>query len=189
MGGNRKRESERVIRNFGRADVRAARAKRKRKERAMRVVNAAPPLLGTRNIQRKLGHVPRERETKKRNTEKRATEEGERKLWRADSTVITSAGLNGGISRYLWHNFTGFTMAYIRGPVERISPPPGDPHMSHWDIRNPLSSSRSLISSIIPPYWSPFSPNTSPCSCDPPYVFVHLVSNGNDVLEVFLIRS
>ncbi|KAG7190494.1 hypothetical protein KM043_006596 [Ampulex compressa] len=37
-------------------------------------------------------------------------------------TVITSAGLNGGISRYLWHNFVGFTMAYIRGPAERISP-------------------------------------------------------------------
>jgi len=49
-GGNRKRESERVIRNFGRADVRAARAERKKKERAMRVVNAAPPLLSGHEI-------------------------------------------------------------------------------------------------------------------------------------------
>lgn len=114
-----------MIRNFGRADVHAARVERKRRERAMRVVNAVPPLLSGHEIysgKGKLGHVPREREAKKKNTEKRATEEGERKLWRADSAVITSAGLNGGISRYLWHNFTGFTMAYIRGPAERISP-------------------------------------------------------------------
>lgn len=38
------------------------------------------------------------------------------------SAVITSAALNGGISQCLWHNFMGFTMAYIRGPAERISP-------------------------------------------------------------------
>lgn len=38
------------------------------------------------------------------------------------SAVITSAALNGGISQCLWHNFMGFTMAYIRDPAERISP-------------------------------------------------------------------
>jgi len=97
------------------------------------------------------------REARTRNTEKRAVEEGEQKLWRAGSAVITSAGLNGGISRYLWHNFTGFTMAYIRGPAERISP--RGTHICPTEtFVLPLSRSRPLILSIIPPL-SLFSPN------------------------------
>lgn len=47
----------------------ASRAERK-KEKACDVNAArAATAVGTRNIQRKLGHVPRERETKKKNTE------------------------------------------------------------------------------------------------------------------------
>lgn len=151
-----------------------------------RRTTAAAAAVGTRDIQWKLGHVPRERETKKRNTGRRATEEGERKLWRAGSAVITSAGLNGGISRYLWHNFTGFTMAYIRGPVERISP---------RGIHT-CPTETFVIPCLRPARWSPQSsflvgppfrriPPPVPAT---PYVFVHLVSNGNDVLKVFLIR-
>lgn len=144
--------------------------------------NAALPLaVGTRNIQRKLGHVPRERGTKKKNTEKRATEERERKLWRAGSAVITSAGLNGGISRYLWHNFTGFTMAYIRGPAERISP--RGIHICPTEtfvipcLRSACWSSQSSL--LVGPHFRRIPPPV-PAT---PYVFVHLVSDS--VLEVF----
>lgn len=49
-------------------------------------------------------------------------EKGKKNNGERGSAVITSAALNGGISQYLWHNFMGFTMAYIRGPAERISP-------------------------------------------------------------------
>jgi hypothetical protein len=130
------------------------------------------------------------REARTRNTEKRAVEEGEQKLWRAGSAVITSAGLNGGISRYLWHNFTGFTMAYIRGPAERISP--RGTHICPTEtFVLPLSRSRPLILSIIPPCWtlSLLAERTLPPPASAtPYVFVHLVPNGNGTPKVFLIR-
>lgn len=118
-----------MIRNFGRADVRAARAERKRKGRARCALRTPHHRRRRRRCCRDARYTvetrtrsPGTRDEEEEYREERATEEGERKLWRAGFAVITSAGLNGGISRYLWHNFTGFTMAYIRGPVERISP-------------------------------------------------------------------
>lgn len=97
--------------------------------------------------------------------------------------VITSAGLNGGISRYLWHNFTGFTMAYIRGPAERISP--RGTHICPTEtfviprLRPARWSSRSLLLSLS------LSPSLRRIPRATPSVFVHLVSKENDARGVF----
>jgi len=177
----RKRESGRVVGNFERADMRIAAHAGRKKERA----SAALPLHHCRRTRYTTETGTRVvREARTRNTEKRAVEEGEQKLWRAGSAVITSAGLNGGISRYLWHNFTGFTMAYIRGPAERISP--RGTHICPTEtFVLPLSRSRPLILSIIPPCWTLSLP---PPASATPYVLVHLVPSGNGTPKVFLIR-
>lgn len=109
-----------------------------------RVLNAATAV-GTRNIQRKLGH--RSPGTRGEEEEYREESDGRRRTKIMESAVITSAGLNGGISRYLWHNFTGFTMAYIRGPAERISP-----RGTHI-----CSTETFVIPCLRPARWSPQS--------------------------------
>lgn len=64
-----------------------------------------------------LGQGGKKEKAKGENWKKEKKNYGERA-----QPVIISAGLNGGINQYLWHNFMRFTMAYNRGPAERISP-------------------------------------------------------------------
>lgn len=67
------------------ADMRAER-KRKGRARARCFVSGQPPLIGARNIQRKLGHVPRNERGEEggyREEREREVEEREQKLWRA----------------------------------------------------------------------------------------------------------
>lgn len=119
-----------MVRNFGRGYARSARPERKRKAARRcyeRRAAAAAVYRSTKYIAETGTRSPERARWRRRiSRREKRRERSERKrtkiMENEASAVIASVGLNGGISRYLRHNFTGFTMAYIRGPAERISP-------------------------------------------------------------------
>lgn len=173
------RESERVV---GR-EFRARTCVRRKKGKGASAPRRATAAIRCTRYTAETGTRSTEREA--RNTEKSGGRKRRKNYGERGPAVITSAGLNGGISRYLWHNFTGFTMAYIRGPAERISPrgtyicPTGT-----FVIRRPRRARRSSRMSrlvaltfrrIRLPYPLCLSSLTPPTAI--PCVFVHLVPN------------